>query len=55
MSEIITSKENPAVKHAARLLKSAKFRRQEEAFWLRESGCAGCGLQRRKDPPDVLY
>ena len=32
MSEIITSKENPAVKHAARLLKSAKFRRQEEAF-----------------------
>jgi hypothetical protein len=43
MSEIITSKENPAVKHAARLLKSAKFRRQEEAF-LRESGCAGMRL-----------
>ena len=45
MSEIITSKENPAVKHAARLLKSAKFRRQEEAFfWLRESGCVGMRL-----------
>lgn len=32
MSEIITSKENPAVKHAAKLLKSAKFRRQEKMF-----------------------
>ena len=44
MSEIITSKENPAVKHAARLLKSAKFRRQEEAFLAEESGCAGMRL-----------
>lgn len=32
MREIITSKENPAVKHAAKLLKSAKYRRQENMF-----------------------
>ena len=43
MSEIITSKENPAVKHAARLLKSAKFRRQEEAFLA--EGVRLCGMR----------
>lgn len=32
MKEIITSKDNSAVKHAAKLLKSAKYRRQEESF-----------------------
>ena len=44
MSEIITSKENPAVKHAARLLKSANSAARRKLFWLRESGCAGMRL-----------
>ena len=44
MSEIITSKENPAVKHARGFEIREISAARRKLFWLRESGCAGMRL-----------